>query len=164
MADSLVGSFINKRFVKHDVFLNHRGPDTKKKFLISLQKRLREVGMKPFLDELDIDRGEHVYGTIEEAIRTASMHVAVFSKNYAKSIYCLTELHQMLETKKPIITVFYDVMPEHVRRPRNLNGPYEEAFKKHDDDKRYKPEVVEKWIKALETAASIRGFVRVDYR
>lgn len=162
MAESSLGSFISKKFVKYDVFLNHRGPDTKDRFLVPLEKRLHEAGFVPFLDRLDIGHGEHVFGTIEEAIRTASMHVAVLSKGYAESYHCLTELHQMLETKKLIITVFYDVGPEHVRRPRNPGGPYAEAFKKHD--KREKPEDVKNWERALETVATIRGFVRSDYR
>lgn len=163
MAESIASSSINQQFLTtYDVFINHRGSDTKESFAYPLQEKLREKGIEPFVDKYAIHHGENVFITIEEAIRRAHVHIAIFSKNYAQSTYCLNELHRMILSGKPIITVFYDVEPEHVRRPRRPCGPYEEAFKKHD--KREKPEDVKQWASALEGAADIRGFIRANYR
>lgn len=158
----MAGYSTNKKSLKYDVFLNHRGPDTKEQFLVPLIKKLQEADFEAFMDRQGVHHGENVFDAIGEALASARMHIAFFSRNYAHSTYCLTELHQMLLTGRPIITVFYDVLPEHVRRPRNPNGPFAEAFKIHEA--REKPDVVESWVIALEKAASIRGFVRANYR
>ena len=158
----MAGSSSNK-FFEYDVFLNHRGPDTKEQFLVPLIKKLQDAGIqRPFMDRRDIHHGEDVFKTIENALASARIHIAIFSQNYAHSTYCLSELHEMLVTGRPIITVFYDVGPEHVRRPRNMHGPYAEAFKIHEA--REKPNVVENWVIALQKAAAIRGFVRGNDR
>jgi len=152
----------DEKIFRYDVFLNHRGTDTKKQFLVPLVEKLHEAGIeRSFLDSLNIHFGQMVFTVIEEALQSARMHIAVFSKNYAGSACCLIELQQMLLTGSPIITVFYDVAPEDLRRPRNIRGPYAEAFRIHAE--REKPEVVESWVKALEQAAAIRGFVRASY-
>ena len=67
----------------------------------------------------------------------------------------------MLVTGRPIITVFYDVLPEHVRQPRNPRGPYAEAFAMHAA--RENPDIVASWEVALEKAAAIRGFIRANF-
>ena len=147
---------------EYDVFLNHRGPDTKEQFLVPLIKKLQDAGIqRAFMDRRDVQHGEDVFKAIEDALASSRIHIAFFSRNYAHSTYCLNELHEMLVTGRPIITVFYDVGPEHVRRPRKMHGPYAEAFKTHEV--REKPDVVENWVIALEKAAAIRGFVRANY-
>jgi hypothetical protein len=149
----------NKVF-DYDVFLNHRGPDTKDQFVVPLVQKLQDAGIRPFLDRREIHHGEDIFKAIEDALASARIHIAFFSRNYAQSTYCLSELHKMLGTGRPIITVFYDVRPDHVRRPRNMHGPYAAAFKIHEA--REKPDVVQNWATALEKAAAIRGFVRAS--
>lgn len=146
----------------YDVFLNHRGPDTKEKFVIPLQSKLQQKGIQSFVDKESIHLGENVFTKIDDAINMAHMHIAIFSKTYAQSTFCLNELYEMIRSGKPIVPVFYDVKPEHVRWPRRQDGPYEKSLKKHDA--RQKPEVVERWERVLERAANIRGLVGHDYR
>lgn len=156
------GTSTNKKVLKYDVFLNHRGPDTKEQFLVPLAKKIHEASFEPFLDRQDVHHGENIFEVIEEALTSARMHIAVFSRNYARSPHCLRELHQMVCTKRPIIIVFYDVLPDQVRRSRDPHGPYAEAFEIHEA--REKPDVVESWVIALEEASNRRGFIRTNNR
>jgi Cdc6-like AAA superfamily ATPase len=61
---------------------------------------------------------------IEGAIRTASVHVAIFSPRYAESSWCLKELVQMLESGSTIIPVFYNVEPSDLRWTRGGDRDY----------------------------------------
>ncbi|KAG0606229.1 hypothetical protein M758_9G124200 [Ceratodon purpureus] len=147
---------------KYDVFLNHRGPDTKKGFVIPLEQQLREEGISAFLDRHDIQPGDNLIENIKLSIKSADLHIAIFSRNYAHSTYCLEELDQMYQmSQKSLIPVFYDVKPEHVRRPLQQGGPFEEAFKKHE--KREDSENVQRWVRALQNVAEIKGFDRSEY-
>jgi hypothetical protein len=96
---------------KFDVFLNHRGPDVKRGFAFSLYEALQEARCRPFLDMESLEKGQHGQNKIYEALGCASVHVAIFSKHYADSDYCLDELCAMLQSEKLIIPVFYDVSP-----------------------------------------------------
>jgi len=109
------------------------------------------------------------------------VHVAIFSKHYADSDYCLDELCAMLESKKLIIPVFYDVSPSDLRC-EDPDGPYTEAFKINgrlgvlrceDPDGPYTKAVkidgrrsasdVKKWKGALRMVAELNGFKLADY-
>jgi hypothetical protein len=106
-----------------------------------------------------LEKGFHGQKKIYEALGCASVHVAIFSKHYADSDYCLEELCAMIEKKKLIIPVFYDVSPNDLH---NLhNGPYTEAF--HKFQGRRKASEVKKWKHALCMAAQLSGFKLADY-
>jgi len=153
-----------------DVFLNHRGPDVKGSFAAHLHQALQEAGCRPFLDKPDLEKGQPGQEKIYEALRRASVHVAIFSKDYADSDYCLNELCAMLESEKLIIPVFYDVPPS-VLRCEDPGGPYTTAFRKTGWKKmlgsfsiRGRPaSEVEKWKEALRKAAELNGFKLDDY-
>jgi hypothetical protein len=76
-----------------------------------------------------LEKGQHGQKKIYEALTCASVHVAIFSKHYADSDYCLDELCAMLESKKLIIPVFYDVSPNDLHCKLH-SGPYTKAFRK----------------------------------
>jgi hypothetical protein len=143
-----------------DVFLNHRGPDVKQNFAAHLHQALQGAGCRPFLDMESVETGQHSRKKIYEALGCASVHVAIFSKDYADSNYCLDELCAMLEGKKLVIPVFYDVSPNdlHCKLP---NGPYTKAFRT-THGKRPASEV-KKWKDALRMAAEFSGFQLADY-
>jgi hypothetical protein len=113
-----------------DVFLNHRGPDVKGGFASHLHQALQEARCRPFLDKQSLEKGQHGQNNIYEALRCASVHVAIFSKDYAGSHFCLHELCVMLESEKLIIPVFYDVSPS-VLRCEDPDGPYICLIKKN---------------------------------
>jgi hypothetical protein len=143
---------------KFDVFLNHRGPDLKKTFVSHLAAALRRAGREPFLDAKSLVKGQHAWKAINEALIGVHVHVAIFSPRYAESKYCLNELCDMVESKKPLIPVFYNVEPENLRWIEG--GPFAKAFEEHL--KKGRKEDVVKWKEALRRAADITGFKLVD--
>ncbi|CAM6077767.1 unnamed protein product, partial [Sphagnum tenellum] len=157
-----------------DVFLNHRGPDVKHIFVAHLHEALKEAGCRPFLDKVDLEKGQPGQKKIYEALGCASVHVAIFSKHYADSKWCLNELRAMLKSGKVIIPVFYHVSPDFLRcKP---HGPYTEAFRKLLRCKPHGPYTeafrkllwrrlarkVKQWKVALRKAAELDGF-KLDY-
>eukprot|EP00253_Pinus_taeda_P001684 PITA_01684 len=153
----------------YQVFLNHRGPDVKEGLATDIYNGLKKLGLSVFLDQPELQRGEKLKPQIEEAIRTASVHVAIFSPTYAQSRWCLDELVQMLESGSTIIPVFYKVEPADLRHTRGGDGVYArhlselEAKRTSDSQEpRYDPETIEKWRNALSAVADIVGFPLKD--
>jgi hypothetical protein len=144
---------INKSY---QVFINHRGVDVKRTFARSLYLRLLEKGLTAFLDEEEMQEGYEIYPQIAEAIRTASVHVAIFSPRYAESPWCLNELLLMLESNAPIIPVFYCVSPADVRWV--MKGCYGEALQTHERKERCNPYTIAGWKYALHKVADRSGF------
>lgn len=144
---------------KYDVFINHRGPDVKVTFAAHLDEALCNAGFYPFLDAKSVGQGRHVFKSIDEALSDACVHVAILSKRYAESKYCLQELWDMLQTKKVILPVFYDVQPKDLKDIDH--GPYAEAFRKHL--RSGKVEETKKWRQALREIADRRGFRRDEF-
>ncbi|KAG0563729.1 hypothetical protein KC19_8G055000 [Ceratodon purpureus] len=148
--------------VDYDVFLNHRGPDVKAGFISHLDEALRTAGLNPFLDKASLKKGHPAFRSINDALEVAKIHVAVVSKGYAESKYCLNELVAMMRSGKPVIPVFYDVEPVNLRWVES--GPFKEAFEKHKLKRT--PEEVEEWRDALLKLAEITGicFRLSDYK
>ena len=113
----------------YQIFLNHRGPDTKNTFTSHLYHRLVLHGFRVFWDKQEMQVGDTLTRQIHDAIKASSLHVAVLSPGYADSTWCLDELLLMLESKKPIIPVFYRVHPTDVRRTQG-EGVYAQALHK----------------------------------
>ncbi|KAG0605590.1 hypothetical protein M758_9G071300 [Ceratodon purpureus] len=140
--------------VDYDVFLNHCGPDVKAGFMSHLDEALRTAGFNPFLDKTSLWKGHPASRSINDALEVAKIHVAVVSKGYAESKYCLNELVVMMRSGKPVIPVFYDVEPTDLRWVEN--GPFAAAFEKHKCKRT--PEQVEEWRDALLKLADITAF------
>ncbi|XP_042481068.1 TIR-only protein-like [Macadamia integrifolia] len=92
-----------------DVFINHRGMDTKRNVAALLYDRFIHLNLNPFLDYKSMKPGEELKEVIETAIRDCKVGVAIFSPNYCTSHNCLHELALMMECEKKIIPIFYDV-------------------------------------------------------
>jgi len=142
---------------KYDVFVNHRGPDVKLTFAADLTDALCQAGFHPFLDAKSIGQGRHVFDSIAEALSGACVHVAIFSKRYAESKYCLEELTSMVQSNHIVLPVFYNVKPEDLRWIDK--GPFAEGFRKHR--KRRRQEKIKLWKEALWDVSERRGF-RID--
>ncbi|KAG0598624.1 hypothetical protein M758_12G088900 [Ceratodon purpureus] len=106
-------------------------------------------------------KGNPALKSIDLALDTAKVHVAVVSRGYARSKYCLNELVAMLRSGKPVVPVFYDVDPVDLRWVEN--GPFAEAFEEHKVKGRTAKKV-RKWREALDALAQITGFRLADYR
>ncbi|KAH9533966.1 hypothetical protein CY35_18G081800 [Sphagnum magellanicum] len=144
---------------KYDVFLNHRGPAVKDTFVAHLNDALCAAGFHPFLDAKSLIKGQHAYKSINEALSGVGVHVAIFSKRYAESKYCLAELHDMLESGKLILPVFYGVEVEHLCRP--YDGPFAAGLRKHKRLGRHQD--VERWETALAKVADLQGFRLAEF-
>ncbi|GLJ48576.1 hypothetical protein SUGI_1024740 [Cryptomeria japonica] len=138
-----------------DVFINHRGLDVKDTLALQLHKSLTDLGLKTFLDSEEMELGEAFPSTIHDAICSSLVHIAIFSKRYAESAWCLAELDLMVHTKCKIIPIFYDVSPLHLRYIET--GGYADSFAKHKNKGRYLNKL-EQWKKSLHTVSFIFGY------
>ncbi|GLJ33645.1 hypothetical protein SUGI_0676460 [Cryptomeria japonica] len=137
-----------------DVFINHRGPDVKNTLALQLYKSLEKLRIRAFLDSEEKELGDSFPSTIQKAIRSAAVHIAIFSKGYAESPWCLAELVLMLQTKAKIIPVFCDVTPWALRHIEK--GVYANAFNQYREKSRYLDKV-EEWKTALQSISFIAG-------
>ncbi|KAL4585573.1 hypothetical protein LXL04_010196 [Taraxacum kok-saghyz] len=94
-----------------DVFINHRGIDTKKNVAGLLYNHLKRLTLRPFLDSKNMKPGDKLFDKIDSAISGCKVSVAVFSPRYCQSYFCLHELARIMEARKKVIPVFCDVKP-----------------------------------------------------
>ncbi|XP_031378511.1 TMV resistance protein N-like [Punica granatum] len=103
---------------EYEVFLSFRGPDTRKGFTDFLYNALVDAGIRTFLDDEALLKGEQVGPNLLEAIKQSKVSVSIFSRGYASSKWCLKELAQMVECRNSagqmIIPIFYDVAPNEI--------------------------------------------------
>ncbi|XP_057837942.2 probable 2' cyclic ADP-D-ribose synthase BdTIR [Cryptomeria japonica] len=142
----------------YDVFINHRGKETKQSVASLLYHNLQNKGFTEFLDQKSLQGGEYVPGAIRHAIRKASVHVAIFSPSYAESEWCLDELHLMLKTGAPIVPVFWEIQPSQLRMEDD-NGVYARAFQKHKQAGKFDIGTLEEWRKDLRRVSLLEGFI-----
>ncbi|KAF8389265.1 hypothetical protein HHK36_025959 [Tetracentron sinense] len=94
-----------------DVFINHRGIDTKRNVVGLLYDNLTRHKLHPFLDSKTMNPGDKLFDNIDSAIRNCKIGVAVFSPRYCESHFCLHELATLMESKKKVIPIFVDIKP-----------------------------------------------------
>ncbi|XP_070019039.1 disease resistance protein RUN1-like [Nicotiana sylvestris] len=142
----------------YEVFLSFRGEDTRKTFTGHLYSKLDNVGVKTFIDDEELRKGDVISRELEKAIEESRISIIVFSRNYASSSWCLNELVKILECKEKlkqmVLPIFYDVDPSEVR---NQTGLFGEALAKHKE-RSIGAQTVEKWRAALTEAANLSGW------
>ncbi|KAG0582711.1 hypothetical protein KC19_3G079300, partial [Ceratodon purpureus] len=106
-------------------------------------------------------KGNPALKSIDQALDMAKVHIAVVSRGYAESKYCLNELVAMMRSGKPVLPVFYDVEPVDLRWVEN--GPFAEAFEKHKSKGRTQKKL-QAWRDALGGLAGITGFRLADFK
>ncbi|XP_029127419.1 TMV resistance protein N-like isoform X2 [Cajanus cajan] len=155
MANSTSSSFAYEW--SYDVFLNFRGEDTRYGFTGHLFHALCQKGVKTFMDDQDLRKGEGI-SALMEAIQESRTAIVIFSKDYASSQSCLEELVMIMECLnhkgRLVWPVFYKVDPCDVRHQKES---YAEALAKQetrisDKDK------VNKWRSVLQAAANLYGW------
>ncbi|KAK6917510.1 Toll/interleukin-1 receptor homology (TIR) domain [Dillenia turbinata] len=102
-----------------DVFINHRGIDTKRSVAGLLYHHLNRLKLRPFLDSKNMKPGDKLYEKIDTAICNCKVGVAVFSPRYCESYFCLHELALLMESRKRVIPIFCDVKPSELRVKNN---------------------------------------------
>eukprot|EP01018_Ginkgo_biloba_P021935 Gb_11466 [translate_table: standard] len=141
----------------YDVFINHRGKDVKKSLASSIYHTLELCGVRAFLDSEELQHGDFIPANVQEAVRSASLHIAIFSENYAESPWCLEELSLMLKTGGKIIPVFYHLKPCALRY--NEKGVYAHAFAQHEEKRRYHSKKLSEWKEALNNGRLLKGII-----
>ncbi|XP_031495767.1 disease resistance protein L6-like [Nymphaea colorata] len=137
------------------VFLSFRGPETRNGFTSHLSHALKQSGIRTFLDEEDLQKGERITETICRAIEGSAICIPVLSQSYADSSWCLMELAMMVNCNKKIIPIFYDVEPTVVR---HQSSSYKAAFDRHR--LRFDEKTINEWKGALKGVAEISGYDR----
>nr|WHV00918.1 resistance protein [Nicotiana benthamiana] len=142
---------------KYDAFLNFRGEDTRNNFVAHLYKRLEDMGINAFKDDVKLERGKFISPELLKAIEESNFAIIIFSENYDTSTWCLEELTKIMECvekkRQEAIPIFYNVDPSDVRMQRNS---FAKAMAKHK--KGTDLEKVQRWKNALHQAASIAGW------
>ncbi|KAE9591755.1 putative TIR domain-containing protein [Lupinus albus] len=67
--------------------------------------------VKSFLDSMNMKPGDKLFDHIDKAIVGCKVGVAVFSPRYCDSYFCLHELALLMENKKRVVPIFFDVKP-----------------------------------------------------
>ncbi|GLJ36359.1 hypothetical protein SUGI_0729880 [Cryptomeria japonica] len=142
----------------YEVFVNHRGKDTKQSVASSVYHNLQSRGFKAFLDKRSLRAGQYIPQAITCAIRRALVHVVILSPNFAESEWCLDELFLITQTGAPIVPVFWQIRPSEVRMERK-SGVYSKAFRKHKQAGKFDSSTLEKWKNALRWVSLVEGFV-----
>nr|WIL60063.1 nodulation protein [Melilotus officinalis] len=142
--------------LRWDVFLSFRGEDTRECFTKKLYESLHKQGIRAFMDDEGLDRGDHIATRLLEAIDDSAASIVIISPNYADSHWCLDELNRISDLNRLLIPVFYRVDPSHVRKQL---GPFEDGFKYLE--KRFGNEDgrVKKWRESMLKLGGVAGFV-----
>ncbi|XP_061370935.1 uncharacterized protein LOC133313561 [Gastrolobium bilobum] len=155
---SLSSSSFSYEF-NYDVFLSFRGTDTRYGFTGNLYKALCDKGIRTFIDDEELQRGDEITPSLVKAIEESRIAIIVLSDNYASSSFCLDELSNIIHSIKGkgrlVLPVFYDVDPSDVRHQR---GTYGEALASHEERFNENKEKVHHWRKSLHLAANLSGF------
>ncbi|KAM3282976.1 disease resistance protein Roq1-like [Capsicum chacoense] len=152
---------------KYDVFLSFRGPDTRRTFVSHLYNALEQKNILVFKDDERLETGKSIPDELLKSIQESKFALAIFSKNYASSKWCLEELAHIIKCRKSmnltVIPIFYDVSPSDVRHQRSS---FAQSFYEHEksckDDGDM--EMIERWRNAFAVAGKIAGHDLKNYK
>ncbi|KAE8673349.1 Alpha-galactosidase 2 [Hibiscus syriacus] len=80
-----------------DIFINHRGIDTKRTIAGLLHDHLFRLGQRPFLDSMNMKPGDKLFGKIDPAIRSSELGVARFTGALEEAKYTVGLAFDTLE-------------------------------------------------------------------
>ncbi|KAH9289157.1 hypothetical protein KI387_033274, partial [Taxus chinensis] len=156
--DAASSASTSAKAVSWDIFVNHREIDVKPTLASKIYDTLDFMGLRAFLDVEVFKAGDGIPEQIQQAMATASLHIAIISPNYAQSSLCLNELSFMLKTRTKIIPIFYNVEPSDLRLIDQGKGIYADAFSEHEQKGRYGPEKLREWKEALGAISFHSGY------
>ncbi|KAL2600188.1 hypothetical protein AAZX31_10G114300 [Glycine max] len=128
----------------------------------SLFWALCKNGIHAFKDDTHLKKYESIAPKLQQAIEGSRLFVVVFSKNYASSTWCLSELAHIGNfvemSPRLVLLIFYDVDPLEVRKYSECHGM---AFAEHEKRLREdtkKMEEVQRWRASLTRVANLSGW------
>lgn len=139
---------------QHQVFINFRGKELRNNFISHLETALKHDKIKYYID-MDEARG-HAIEILFTRIEQSDLALAVFSKGYSESKWCLDELVKIMQTvekkKLMVIPIFFDVKVDDVQ---NQTGAFGDNFKNCHN--REEPSKKRDWEEALQSATKRMG-------
>ncbi|XP_034674517.1 disease resistance protein RUN1-like [Vitis riparia] len=142
-----------------DVFLSFRGTDTRNTFTGHLNTALKSKGIRTFIDDKELRRGEDISSTLFTTIEKSRCSTVVLSECYATSKWCLEELVKMLECKTTIkqrvVPIFYHVDPSDVR---GQGGSFGQALDAHKKNLKIEEKQLQRWSAALTEVGNLSGW------
>ncbi|XP_030470076.2 disease resistance protein L6-like [Syzygium oleosum] len=144
--------------IDYEVFLSFRGPDTRNSFTDCLYQDLVHSGIRTFRDAEELRVGKHIGDELHQVIQNSRIYIPVLSKNYANSEWCLSELAQMVKSKRSlpqrqIFPIFYDVEPSDVKLKTST---YKRALRQHE--KKHGSRTVLEWREALMEVSKLKAW------
>ncbi|KAH0662555.1 hypothetical protein KY284_027486 [Solanum tuberosum] len=122
---------------KYDAFLSFRGDDTRNNFVAHLYKRLQNIGINVFKDDVKLERGKFISTELLKAIEESRTAIIIFSEDYASSTWFLEELIMIMKCvdkkEQKAYPVFYKVEPSDIRMKTESNS-FAKALEKHRED------------------------------
>ncbi|KAM3308367.1 hypothetical protein P3S67_010111 [Capsicum chacoense] len=122
---------------KYDAFLSFRGDDTRNNFVAHLYKRLEDIGINVFKDDVKLERGKFISTELLKAIGESRTAIIIFSEDYASSTWCLEELTMIMECvdkkEQKAYPVFYNVDPSDIRM-KGEGSSFAKALEIHVED------------------------------
>ncbi|XP_049409351.1 TMV resistance protein N-like isoform X3 [Solanum stenotomum] len=122
---------------KYDAFLSFRGDDTRNNFVAHLFKRLQDIGINVFKDDVKLERGKIISTELLKAIEESRTAIIIFSEDYASSTWCLEELTMIMECvdkkEQKAYPIFYNVEPSDIRM-KTKSSSFAKALEKHRED------------------------------
>ncbi|KFK44611.1 hypothetical protein AALP_AA1G281200 [Arabis alpina] len=150
--------------LRFDVFLSFRGEDTRHSITERVYDALhRKEKVRVFLDNDGMQKGDEIQPSLIAAIEDSAASVVVLSRNYANSRWCLDELAMLCDLRasslnRPMIPIFYEVDPSHVRKQ---SDHFAKDFEEHS--KRFSEEKIKRWKGAMELVGNLSGFVCSEF-
>ena len=138
-----------------DVFVSHRGPDTKWNFVEDMKREL--PGRRVFLDMDDLHVGAEGWEQILQALTTARIVLVVISPGFQSSAWCLEELRIALLRRHTVRLVYWDTGHGQVDEGALLEAlkDYRASIPQHQSPARSSATVIAAWRAALLDAAGI---------
>jgi hypothetical protein len=131
-----------------DVFICHRGPDTKRQFSSWLAAELDRRMFPSFLDQLSLQPGNPSLEAIAAALRDAKVVIVVLSAQFFSSHHCVRELRQSRNLGKKVIPLFFDLSPDQCRPESILQETADIDWSQFDGGRSGWEEDV-RWIKGI---------------
>ncbi|RHN60436.1 putative TIR domain, winged helix-turn-helix DNA-binding domain-containing protein [Medicago truncatula] len=145
----------------YQVFLSFRGSDTRNGFTGHLYKALTDKGIHTFIDDRELQSGDEIKPSLDNAIEESRIFIPVFSINYASSSFCLDELVHIIHCYKTkgrlVLPVFYGVDPTHIRNQTGSYGEHLTKHRKNFQNNKKNMERLHQWKLALTEAANLSG-------
>ncbi|KAF8084600.1 hypothetical protein N665_0710s0008 [Sinapis alba] len=140
---------------QHQVFINFRGDELRKNFISHLVEALQRNEINFFTDKQE-KKGEDL-SNLFNRIQESKIALAVFSKRYTESRWCLDELVKIKERadlgKLKVLPIFYNVTTDNVKY---LTEEFGSNLESHQSPQ------IGKWKEALACISCKLGFPFID--